>query len=55
MVEEKIEYSPEKAISILKSIYGVKTILPYSKKSVEIIMANTEEQKNLLSAFDIKY
>lgn len=55
LIEKKIRYSPEKAISILKSIYGVKTILPYSKKSVEIIMANTEEQKNILSAFDIKY
>lgn len=55
LVEKKIGYSPEKTISILKSIYGIKTKLPYSKKTVEIIMANTEEQKNILEAFEIKY
>jgi transposase len=47
--------SPEKAIDILKSIYGIKTILPVSGKYQEIIMANTDEQKNILDLFDIKY
>ena len=47
--------SPEKALDILKSIYGIKTILPVSNKTVEIVMAKTKEQKELLSAFNIEF
>jgi len=52
---KNIDYSPEKAIDILKSIYAMQTILPVSKKNVEIIMAKNFEQKEILDAFDIKY
>ena len=53
--ENRTGLSPEKALDILKSIYGVKTTLPISNKTVEIIMANTKEQKELLSAFKIQF
>ena len=53
--DRNIHYSPEKAIDILKSIYAMQTILPVSKKNVEIIMAKNFEQKEILDAFDIKY
>lgn len=53
--ERRTGLSPEKALDILKSIYGVRTIMPVSKKSVEIIMAETSEQKELLKALNIKY
>lgn len=45
----------QKALDILKSIYGVKTTLPVSNKTIEIVMANTKEQKELLSAFNIEF
>lgn len=53
--EKKTNLSPEKELDILKSVYGVKTILPASNKQVEIVMAKTKEQKELLSAFNIKF
>ena len=52
---KNLDYSPEKAIDILKSIYAMQTILPVSKKNAEIIMVNNFEQKEILDAFDIKY
>jgi len=52
---KNLDYSPEKAIDILKSIYAMQTILPVSKKNAEIIMAKNFEQKEILDAFDIKY
>lgn len=52
---KNIDYSPEKAIDILKSIYAMQTILPVSKKNIEIIMAKNFEQKEILDAFNIKY
>jgi transposase len=55
LYEKQTSLSPEKALDILKSIYGVKTILPASNKQVEIVMAKTKEQKDLLSAFNIKF
>jgi len=51
----KIEISPERAINILKSIYSIRTTLPFSRKQTEIIMANTEEQKLILEAFDVEF
>jgi transposase len=53
--EKQTGLSPEKALDILKSIYGVKTTLPVSNKTVEIVMANTREQKELLSVFNIEF
>jgi transposase len=53
--EKNTGLSPEKALDILKSIYGVKTTLPVSNKTIEIIMANTKEQKKLLSDFNIQF
>jgi len=53
--EKQTGLSPEKALDILKSIYGVKTILPVSNKPVEIIMAKTQEQMALLSEFNLKF
>jgi len=47
--------SSEKAIDILKSIYGIRTTLPISGKYHEIIIANTDEQKDILDLFDVKY
>ena len=53
--EKDTGLSVEKALDILKSIYGIKTILPVSNKTVEIVMAKTSEQTSLLSAFNIKF
>jgi len=53
--EKQTKLSPEKALDILKSIYGVKTILPASNKPIEIVMAKTKEQKDLLSTFSINF
>lgn len=53
--DKKSSISPEKAIDILKSIYGITTVLPISGKYQEIIMANTDEQKAVLDLFNIKY
>ena len=55
LIEKQTGLSPEKALDILKSIYGVKTILPVSNKKVEIVVANTKEQKELLSVFNIEF
>lgn len=53
--DKESSISPEKAIDILKSIYGITTVLPISGKNQEIIMANTDEQKEILDLFNIKY
>lgn len=47
--------SPEKAIDILKSIYAMRIVLPVSGESKEIIIANTDEQKELLNLFEINF
>jgi len=47
--------SPEKAIAIMQSIFAVQTTLPISAKSIELIMAKTEEQQILLRHFEIKF
>lgn len=44
-----------KAIAIMQSIFTIKTTLPISKKQVAIIWAKTEEQKQLLNLFEIKF
>ena len=55
LIEKGSTISPERAIEILKSIYGVSTNLPISGKYQEIILANTDEQKNILDIFNVKY
>lgn len=47
--------STDKAIAIMQSIFAVQTTLPASAKSVELIMAKTEEQQTLLNHFQIKF
>lgn len=47
--------SPEKAIAIMQSIFAVQTTLPISAKSIELVMAKTEEQQTLLRHFEIKF
>jgi len=44
-----------KAIAIMQSIFTIKTTLPMSKKHAAIIWAKTEEQKQLLNLFEIKF
>jgi hypothetical protein len=39
----------------MQSIFTIKTTLPISKKQVAIIWAKTEEQKQLLNLFEIKF
>lgn len=53
--EKKLTLSAEKAVQIMQSIYRVTTKLPVSRKSMQLIMAKTFEQQQLLSAFDLKY
>lgn len=55
LYEKRVDYSPEKTLEILKSIYSLKTTLPKSKIQSEIIMATTQEQKNILKAFNIPF
>jgi len=49
------ETSTAKAIAIMQSIYTIKTVLPASKEETSIIWAKTEEQKQLLKLFEIKF
>lgn len=49
--EEKVPYSPEKAIEILKTIYGVQLKLPQTQETKVILIAKTEEQQQILTAF----
>lgn len=53
--DKQVNLSAEKAIEIMQSIFAVQTTLPVSVKSVELIMAKTEEQQNLLRQFKIEF
>ena len=53
--EKRTGLSPDKAIDILKSIYGIQTILPISNKPMEIILAKSDEQKEILTAFNVNF
>ncbi len=53
--EKELNLSAEKAVEIMQSIFTVTTKLPVSRKSIQIIMAKTFEQQQLLSAFDVKF
>ena len=51
--EKKAGISPEKAIDILKTIFRVTITLPYSKTKESRLFLPHEEQRNLLSLFQI--
>ena len=53
--EKHIPLSCEKTLEVLKSIYSIKTILPFSKKETSIIMVKNDEQKQLLTSLGINY
>ncbi len=53
--DKQMNLSAEKAIEIMQSIFAVQTTLPVSGKSVELIMAKTAEQQNLLRQFKIEF
>lgn len=55
IIDRGVQFSLEKTIDILKSIYAISTVLPQSKIKTEIIMANTKEQKHILDRFKIEY
>jgi len=52
---KKSEISISKAIAIMQSIFTIKTTLPISKKQTQIIYAKSDEQKQLLNLFKIKF
>jgi hypothetical protein len=54
-MKKKLTMSAEKAVQIMQSIFRVTTKLPVSRKSIQLIMAKTFEQQQLLNAFDLKY
>ena len=51
--ESKSETSPERAIQILNSIYEIQAHLPESKKPIRKLQIKTDQQKELLSIFNI--
>jgi transposase len=53
--EKKLQKSPEKVIDILKTIYGLKVRLPESDTIQTILLVKKDEQKRILSAFDVKH
>jgi transposase len=53
--QKQMNLSAEKAIEIMQSIFAIQTTLPASAKSVELIIAKTEEQQNLLHRFEIEF
>ncbi len=53
--DKQLNLSPEKAVQIMQSIFTVTTKLPVSKKTIQLILAKTFEQQQLLQAFDVKF
>jgi transposase len=53
--EKQLNLSAEKAVEIMQSIFTVTTKLPVSRKSIQLIMAKTFEQQQLLNAFQVKF
>jgi transposase len=51
--EKQVGLSPEKALDILKTIYGLKMVLPQSKELYTHLIAKDQEQIDLLKAFGI--
>ena len=52
---KKSELSPEKAIDILKTIYALTIITPYSKSSYTRLLIKNDEQGQLLNLFEINF
>ena len=52
--QKELKLSAEKAVEIMQSIFTITTKLPVSRKSIQIIMAKSFEQQQLLSAFNVK-
>lgn len=52
---EKSQLSPEKAIDILKTIYAITIITPYSKTKYTRLLIKNEEQAELLNLFEIPF
>lgn len=53
--DKQLKLSPEKAVQIMQSIFTITTKLPVSTKTVQLILAKTFEQQQLLSAFDVNF
>lgn len=53
--DKQLKLSPEKAVQIMQSIFTITTKLPVSRKTVQLILAKTFEQRQLLSAFDVNF
>ena len=53
--QKQLNLSAEKAVEIMQSIFTVTTKLPVSRKSIQIIIAKSFEQQQLLSAFGVKF
>ncbi|MFM7851618.1 MAG: transposase, partial [Flammeovirgaceae bacterium] len=51
--EKEAGLSPEKAIDILKTIYQITIITPYSKQKESRLYLPNSEQQNLLKLFSI--
>lgn len=49
--EKKMEMSPEKAIDVLKTIYEITFITPYSRSKISRLFLNHPDQKLLLDGF----
>ena len=53
--QRKSKLSVDKALTLLKTIYKAKIILPKAKKKVEILLPLSIEQKSILEDFKIEY
>jgi transposase len=53
--EKKSELSPEKVIEILKTIYSLTIVTPYSKTSYTRLLLKNEEQSEILKLFEINF
>lgn len=51
--EKKANLSSEKAINILKTIYGINLSMPQSKQTRLMLLDKTQDQKDILSLFNI--
>jgi len=49
--EKNVPFSAEKAIEILKTIYGVQLRLPQTQETKTLLIAKAEEQQEILNAF----
>lgn len=52
---EKLNISPERAIEILKTVYGLQVIWPISQLKETLLLVTNQEQATLLEAFGIEY